>query len=173
MTLRPRRNVVLWSHTATSPGRHHNVPVTRGRRIRRWIRRGTLLIVIGLMAVGRAALARFRRMETVHRPKQRNVRAEDSGGLSTWTDACARVTTATKNRNSGPSIRSVSVPAGRARRAGTEHVHSSCVRLRTSRQNGARGPGMRFHCCALSSRAKRRLKLRRDFREPKGRFGKK
>jgi hypothetical protein len=60
MTLRPRRNLVLWSHTAGSPGRHHNAPVTRGRRIRRWIRRGALLILIGLMAVGRAALARWR-----------------------------------------------------------------------------------------------------------------
>jgi len=60
MTLRPRRNLVLWSHAAAPPGRSRNARVTRGRRIRRRIRRGALLILIGLMAVGRAALARWR-----------------------------------------------------------------------------------------------------------------
>jgi hypothetical protein len=60
MTLRPRRNLVLWSQTAGSVGRYRAVPVTRGRRIRRWIRRGALIILIGLMAVGRAAWARRR-----------------------------------------------------------------------------------------------------------------
>jgi hypothetical protein len=60
MTLRPRRNLVLWSHTASSPGRYRNAPVTRGRRVRSWIRRGALLVLIGLMVVSRAALARWR-----------------------------------------------------------------------------------------------------------------
>jgi hypothetical protein len=60
MTVRPRRNLVLWSHTASSPGPYRTAPVTRGRRVRRCIRRGALLVLIGLMAVGRAALARWR-----------------------------------------------------------------------------------------------------------------
>jgi hypothetical protein len=60
MTLRPRRNLVLWSQTAGSAGRYRPAPVTRGRRIRRWIRRGALLVLIGLMALGRAAWARRR-----------------------------------------------------------------------------------------------------------------
>jgi hypothetical protein len=60
MTLRPRRNLVLWSQTGGSPGRYRNVPLTRARRIRRRIRRGALLILIGLMALGRGALARWR-----------------------------------------------------------------------------------------------------------------
>jgi hypothetical protein len=59
MTLRPRRNLVLWSQTARSPGRYRAAPVTRGRRTRRWIRRGGLLILIGLMALGRGVLARW------------------------------------------------------------------------------------------------------------------
>jgi hypothetical protein len=60
MTLRPRRNLVLWSHTAGSPARYRAAPVTRGRRIRRWIRRGALLVLIGLMALGRGVWARWR-----------------------------------------------------------------------------------------------------------------
>jgi hypothetical protein len=60
MTLRPRRNLVLWSQTARSPGRYRAAPATRGRRSRRWIRRGGLLILIGLLALGRFVLARWR-----------------------------------------------------------------------------------------------------------------
>ncbi|MGH3260257.1 MAG: hypothetical protein ACRDOU_33470 [Streptosporangiaceae bacterium] len=59
MTLRPRRNLVLWSQTARSAGRTRTAPVARGRRIRRSIRRGGRLILIGLMALGRAGLARW------------------------------------------------------------------------------------------------------------------
>jgi hypothetical protein len=59
MTLRPRRNLVVWSDTAGSPGRYRTAPITRGRRIRRWSRRSALLVLIGLMTVGRAALARW------------------------------------------------------------------------------------------------------------------
>jgi hypothetical protein len=60
MTLRPRRNLVLWSQTAGSVGRCRAAPVTRGRRIRRRIRRGALVILVGLMAVGRGVRARWR-----------------------------------------------------------------------------------------------------------------
>jgi hypothetical protein len=60
MTLRPRRNLVLWSQSAGSVGRYRAAPVTRGRRIRRWIRTGALLALIGLIAVGRGAWARWR-----------------------------------------------------------------------------------------------------------------
>jgi hypothetical protein len=60
MALRPRRNLVLWSQAAGPPGRYRTAPVTPGRRIRWWIRRGALLILIGLMAVGRGVLARWR-----------------------------------------------------------------------------------------------------------------
>ena len=63
MTLRRRRNLVLWRQTASSPGRYLTGPSTRGRRvrgrIRRWIRRGRLLVLIGLMALGRGVLARW------------------------------------------------------------------------------------------------------------------
>jgi hypothetical protein len=59
MTLRRRRNLVLWSRAADSPGRTRTAPVARGRRTRRWIRRGGLLLLIGLMALGRAGLARW------------------------------------------------------------------------------------------------------------------
>lgn len=60
MTLRPRRNLVLWSQTAGSPRRYRSAPVTPDRRIRRWMRRGGLLLLIGLMALGRGVLARWR-----------------------------------------------------------------------------------------------------------------
>jgi hypothetical protein len=59
MTLRRRRNLVLWSRTAGSPGRYRTAPITRGRRIRKWIRLGALLVLIGLMTLGRAGLARW------------------------------------------------------------------------------------------------------------------
>ena len=60
MTLRPRRNLVLWSQTARSPGRYRAAPATRGGRSRRWARRGGLLFLIGLLALGRGVLARWR-----------------------------------------------------------------------------------------------------------------
>jgi hypothetical protein len=60
MTLRPRRNLVLWRQSARSPGRYREAPVARGRRIRRWTRLGGLIILIGLRAVGRGVLARWR-----------------------------------------------------------------------------------------------------------------
>ena len=59
MTLRPRRNLVLWSQTKGAPSRDRTPPVARGRRTRRWIRQGGLLILIALMALGRFVLARW------------------------------------------------------------------------------------------------------------------
>ena len=43
-----RRNLVLWSQSASSIGRYGAPPFTRTRRIRRWIRTGALLTVVGL-----------------------------------------------------------------------------------------------------------------------------
>ena len=62
MTLRPRRNLVLWRQSARSPRRNREAPVTmtRGRRFRRWTRLGGLLTLIGLRALGRGVLARWR-----------------------------------------------------------------------------------------------------------------
>ena len=55
-----RRNLVVWSQSAGSVGRDGAPPFTRTRRIRRWIRTGGLLTVIGLMPLARAMWARWR-----------------------------------------------------------------------------------------------------------------
>ena len=55
-----RRNLVLWSQSASSIGRYVAPPFTRTRRIRRWIRTGALLTVVGLMTLARAGRARWR-----------------------------------------------------------------------------------------------------------------
>ncbi len=55
-----RRNLVLWSQSASSIGRDGALPFTRARRIRRWIRVGALLTVVGLMPLARAGRARWR-----------------------------------------------------------------------------------------------------------------
>ena len=52
-----RRNLVVWSQSAGSVGRYG---ATRRRRIRRWIRAGALLTVVGLMPLARAVRARWR-----------------------------------------------------------------------------------------------------------------
>jgi hypothetical protein len=63
MTLRPRRNLVLWRQSA-GPGGRYAAPrvgrAGRARRIRRWIRTGALLTVIGLVALARAVWSRRR-----------------------------------------------------------------------------------------------------------------
>ena len=41
-----RRNMVLWSQSASSIGRYSAPPFARTRRIRRWIRTGALLAVV-------------------------------------------------------------------------------------------------------------------------------
>ena len=55
-----RRNLVLWSQSASSIGRYGASPLTRTRRIRRWIRIGALLTVVSLMTLARAGRARWR-----------------------------------------------------------------------------------------------------------------
>jgi hypothetical protein len=54
-----RRNLVVWSQSAGSVGRYGAPPFTRTRRIRRWIRTGALLAVVGLMPLARAGRARW------------------------------------------------------------------------------------------------------------------
>ena len=55
-----RRNLVVWSQSAGSAGRYGAPPFTWRRRIRRWIRTGALLTVVGLMPLARAVRARWR-----------------------------------------------------------------------------------------------------------------
>ena len=55
-----RRNLVVWSQPASSVGRYGAPPFTRSTRIRRWIRTGALLTVVGLMPLARAVRARWR-----------------------------------------------------------------------------------------------------------------
>jgi hypothetical protein len=55
-----RRNRVVWSQSAGSAGRYGAPPFTRRRRIRRWIRTGALLTVVGLRPLARAVRARWR-----------------------------------------------------------------------------------------------------------------
>ena len=64
MRLRPhRRNLVVWSSSAGPAGRYGALRFTRpapGRRIRRSIRTGALLTVIGLVRLARPVRARWR-----------------------------------------------------------------------------------------------------------------
>lgn len=66
MRLRPRRrNLVVWSSTATAVGRSRGVPRPRGarpariRRIRWWFRTGALLVVLGALRLARTARVRW------------------------------------------------------------------------------------------------------------------
>jgi hypothetical protein len=54
-----RRNLVVWSQSAGSVGRYGAPPFTP-RPIRRWIRTGALLTVVGLMPLARAGRVRWR-----------------------------------------------------------------------------------------------------------------
>ncbi len=58
MTLRPRRDLVLWRQSAGPAGRPGPRRVTRTKPAPRWIRTSALLTVIGLMALARGAWAR-------------------------------------------------------------------------------------------------------------------
>ena len=61
MSLRSRRrNLIGWSQSAGSVGRYGAPPFTRRRPIRRWIRTGALLTVVGLRPLARAVRARWR-----------------------------------------------------------------------------------------------------------------
>src|SRR5690242_21397673 len=55
-----RRNLVVWSQSTGSAGRHGAPPFTRRRQIRRWMRTGALLTIVGLMPLARAVRARWR-----------------------------------------------------------------------------------------------------------------
>ena len=62
MGLRPhRRNLVVWSSSGT-PGIDRAPRSARGTRIRWWLRVAALLMVIGVMRLGRAARARWEPM---------------------------------------------------------------------------------------------------------------
>ena len=54
MTLRPHRNLVVWSQPVGPADRYGALRLTPTRRIRRGIRTGVLLIVFGLMRLARA-----------------------------------------------------------------------------------------------------------------------
>jgi hypothetical protein len=54
-----RRNLMAWSQSAGSVGRSGVAPFTRTRRIRRWIRTGALLTIVGLMSLARAGRVRW------------------------------------------------------------------------------------------------------------------
>jgi hypothetical protein len=61
MRLRPhRRNLVVWSQSAGPVGPYGTGRLRRARRIRRWIRTGALLTMVGLMHLARAAQPRWR-----------------------------------------------------------------------------------------------------------------
>jgi len=51
-----RRSLVVW----TQAGRYDSSPFTRTRRIRRWIRTGALLVVVGLIGLTRGGRAHWR-----------------------------------------------------------------------------------------------------------------
>ena len=63
MTLRPHRNLVVWSQPVGPAGRYGALRLTRPartRRIRRCIRTGALLLVVGLMRLARAVRTSWR-----------------------------------------------------------------------------------------------------------------
>jgi hypothetical protein len=61
MGLRPqRRNLVVWSQSAGSADRRGDTRVRRTRRVRRWIRTGMLLTLLGLLPLVRAVRARWK-----------------------------------------------------------------------------------------------------------------
>ena len=55
-----RRNLVVWSQSASSAGGRGARPLTRTMRVRRWIRTGALLTIVGLRPLARAGQARWR-----------------------------------------------------------------------------------------------------------------
>jgi hypothetical protein len=61
MRLRPhRRNLVVWRQSAGSAAGHAGLRLVRTSRVRRWIRTGVLLTVIGLVSVARGVRPRWR-----------------------------------------------------------------------------------------------------------------
>jgi len=59
MMLRRRRNLVICHQSARSAGRYRAPTPTRATPIRRWIRTGLLLAIVGLMALARAVWSRW------------------------------------------------------------------------------------------------------------------
>jgi len=57
---RQRRDLVVWSQSCGSAEPRRLTRPTRGRRIRRWIRIGMLLTVVGLLPLASAVRARWR-----------------------------------------------------------------------------------------------------------------
>jgi len=55
-----RRNLVVWGPSVGSADRYGAPRLTRTRRIRRWIRTGALLMIIGLMQLAHAARPQWR-----------------------------------------------------------------------------------------------------------------
>ena len=61
MRLRPhQRNLMIRSSSVGPAGRYGAPPFTRTKPIRRWIRTGALLTVVGLRPLARAVRARWR-----------------------------------------------------------------------------------------------------------------
>jgi hypothetical protein len=61
MRLRPhRRNLVVWSQSASSAGRYGGLRPARAGRIRRWIRIGALLVVLTLTRLAGPVRGRWR-----------------------------------------------------------------------------------------------------------------
>jgi uncharacterized membrane protein YdcZ (DUF606 family) len=58
MRLRPRRGIVIWSSSGI-PGRSRPGRPARLRRIRWWVRTGTLLALIGVVRLARVARTRW------------------------------------------------------------------------------------------------------------------
>jgi hypothetical protein len=54
-----RRNLVVWSSSAVAAGRSRGARPTRARRVRRWLRTGALLTVIGLVRLARTTRTRW------------------------------------------------------------------------------------------------------------------
>ncbi len=61
MGLRPRRrNLVVWSQSASPYWAPRDARLARPGRIRRWLRLGTVLILLGLLPLARAVRARWK-----------------------------------------------------------------------------------------------------------------
>ena len=57
-----RRNLVVWSQSGCPADGRAATTIRPTRRIRRWLRTGTLLIVVGLLSLAHAVGARWRRL---------------------------------------------------------------------------------------------------------------
>lgn len=60
MGLRSHRNLVVWRHSAAPAGRYGGLRLARRGRLRRWLRIGALLTILGLTRLARGMAARPR-----------------------------------------------------------------------------------------------------------------